>query len=144
MFSPLAVFGNNGLLLITIVIVCDSTVICCYFRFWFLFCENRLSLVECWSATRLDRIDLKLNLLYMIQFSEQMQITTASCWQFRALCFPSRKEDACFQMRLNYGPAAHFLMFFISWTDCRLAGTLGLLHILIYKVIFIIFMAFLA
>ena len=80
----------------------------------------------------------------MIQFSEKMQVMNDSCCQFRALCSPSGKEDVCFQMRLNYGPTAHFLMFFISWTDCRLAGTLGLLHILIYKVIYIIFIAFLA
>lgn len=51
-----------------------------------------------------------------------------------ALSFPNGKEGACLQMRLSYGPAAHFLLFFVSWTDCRLAGTLGLLHILIYKV----------
>ena len=75
---------------------------------------------------------------------KKMQVVSDSCCQFRALCFPSGKEDACFQMRLNYGAPAHFLMFFISWTDCRLAGTLGLLHILIYKVIYIIFIAFLA
>lgn len=37
-------------------------------------------------------------------------------------------------MRLSYVPAAHFLLFLVQWTDCSLAGALGLLHILIYKV----------
>eukprot|EP00250_Pteridium_aquilinum_P008783 c18205_g1_i1 orf=201-935(-) len=51
-----------------------------------------------------------------------------------ALSFPSGQERACLQMKLKYGCAAHILSFFIKWTDCRLAGSLGLLRILIYKV----------
>lgn len=37
-------------------------------------------------------------------------------------------------MRLSYSPAAQFFQFLIQWTDCHLAGALGLLRILIYKV----------
>lgn len=38
-------------------------------------------------------------------------------------------------MRLSYSSAAQFLLFFVQWTDCHLAGALGLLKILIYKVL---------
>lgn len=47
----------------------------------------------------------------------------------------SREYDgACLQMRMSYSPAAHLLLFLVQWTDCHLAGALGLLRILIYKV----------
>jgi hypothetical protein len=36
---------------------------------------------------------------------------------------------------MSYSPAAQFLLFLVQWTDCSLAGALGLLRILIYKVI---------
>ncbi|KAJ9694971.1 hypothetical protein PVL29_010451 [Vitis rotundifolia] len=42
-------------------------------------------------------------------------------------------DGACFQMRLSYSPAAHLFLFLVQWTDCHLAGALGLLRILIYK-----------
>jgi hypothetical protein len=35
---------------------------------------------------------------------------------------------------MSYSPAASFLLFLVQWTDCSLAGALGLLRILIYKV----------
>ena len=37
-------------------------------------------------------------------------------------------------MRLSYSPVAHLFLFLVQWTDCSLAGALGLLRILIYKV----------
>ena len=37
-------------------------------------------------------------------------------------------------MRMSYSPAAHLFLFLVQWTDCSLAGALGLLRILIYKV----------
>lgn len=37
-------------------------------------------------------------------------------------------------MRLSYSPAAPFFLFLVQWTDCSLAGALGLLRILIYVV----------
>ncbi|KAM0889636.1 hypothetical protein ACQ4PT_027583 [Festuca glaucescens] len=43
-------------------------------------------------------------------------------------------DGACLQMRMSYSPAAQFLLFLVQWTDCSLAGALGLLRILIYKV----------
>ncbi|KAH6763973.1 RING/U-box superfamily protein [Perilla frutescens var. hirtella] len=48
--------------------------------------------------------------------------------------FPREYDGACLQMRMSYSPAAHFFLFLVQWTDCRLAGVLGLLRILIYKV----------
>lgn len=50
----------------------------------------------------------------------------------RASEYPS--GGACFQLRLSYSPAAQFFLFLVQWTDCHLAGVLGLLRILIYKV----------
>jgi len=43
-------------------------------------------------------------------------------------------DGACLQMRMSYSPAAHFFLFLVQWTDCSLAGALGLLRVLIYKV----------
>uniref|UniRef100_A0A7N0RDS7 RING-type domain-containing protein n=1 Tax=Kalanchoe fedtschenkoi TaxID=63787 RepID=A0A7N0RDS7_KALFE len=48
--------------------------------------------------------------------------------------FSKDYDGACLQMRLSYSPVAHFLLFLVQWTDCNLAGALGLLRILIYKV----------
>lgn len=48
--------------------------------------------------------------------------------------YPREYDGACLQMRLSYSPAAHFFLFLVQWTDCHLAGALGLLRILIYKV----------
>lgn len=56
-------------------------------------------------------------------------------WDIRASDYPSEKDGACLQMRLSYSPAAQFFLFFVQWADCHLAGALGLLRILIYKVI---------
>ncbi|CAN6581431.1 unnamed protein product [Malus baccata var. baccata] len=47
--------------------------------------------------------------------------------------YPREYDGACLQMRLSYRPAAQFFWFLIRWTDCHLAGALGLLRILIYK-----------
>lgn len=52
----------------------------------------------------------------------------------RALDYPREKDGARVQMRLSYTPAAQFLLFLVQWTDCHLAGTLGLLRVLIYMV----------
>ncbi|XP_027335633.1 E3 ubiquitin-protein ligase AIRP2 isoform X4 [Abrus precatorius] len=48
--------------------------------------------------------------------------------------YPRECDGACLQMRLSYSPAAQFFLFLVQWTDCHLAGALGLLRILIYKV----------
>lgn len=47
--------------------------------------------------------------------------------------YPSDQDGAYLQMRLSYSPAAHFFLFLVQWTDCHLAGALGLLKIFIYK-----------
>ncbi|CAM0144969.1 unnamed protein product [Urochloa decumbens] len=52
----------------------------------------------------------------------------------RAADFSRDYDGACLQMRMSYSPAAHFFLFLVQWTDCSLAGALGLLRILIYKV----------
>lgn len=52
----------------------------------------------------------------------------------RASEFPREYDGGCLQMRMSYSPAAHLFLFLVQWTDCSLAGALGLLRILIYKV----------
>ncbi|EFJ17317.1 hypothetical protein SELMODRAFT_270353 [Selaginella moellendorffii] len=52
-----------------------------------------------------------------------------------ALDYPREYDGVCLQMRLSYSPAAHFFLFLFQWADCSLAGALGLLRILIYKVL---------
>ncbi|KAL3642222.1 E3 ubiquitin-protein ligase airp2 [Castilleja foliolosa] len=56
---------------------------------------------------------------------------TRSRW---ASDFSREYDGAWLQMRMSYSPAAHFFLFLVQWTDCNLAGALGLLRILIYKV----------
>ncbi|KAI4385961.1 hypothetical protein MLD38_003944 [Melastoma candidum] len=48
-----------------------------------------------------------------------------------ALDFP-RENGAHIQMRLSYSPVAHLFLFLVQWTDCHLAGALGLLRVLVY------------
>ncbi|XP_057512512.1 E3 ubiquitin-protein ligase AIRP2 [Actinidia eriantha] len=47
--------------------------------------------------------------------------------------YPREYDGAGLQMRLSYSPCAHIFLFLVRWTDCHLAGALGLLRILIYK-----------
>ncbi|KAL0533584.1 hypothetical protein IC582_027622 [Cucumis melo] len=49
-----------------------------------------------------------------------------------ALDCPRESDGACVQMRLSYSPAAPLFLFLVQWTDCYLAGALGLLRILLY------------
>ncbi|PSR86163.1 RING finger protein [Actinidia chinensis var. chinensis] len=49
-----------------------------------------------------------------------------------ALGYPRQKDGACLQMRLSYSPVAHLFLFLVQWADCQLAGTFGLLRVLIY------------
>ncbi|KAJ4725596.1 RING finger protein [Melia azedarach] len=49
-----------------------------------------------------------------------------------ALDYPRETDGARLQMRLSYSPAAQFFLFLVQWTDCHVAGALGLLRILIY------------
>ncbi|KAJ7232057.1 hypothetical protein O6H91_Y455700 [Diphasiastrum complanatum] len=52
----------------------------------------------------------------------------------KAAEIPREFDGACLQVRLSYSPAASFFLFLVRWTSCSLAGALGLLRILIYKV----------
>ncbi|KAL5994501.1 hypothetical protein ACLOJK_024554 [Asimina triloba] len=47
----------------------------------------------------------------------------------RASDFPREYDGACLQMRMSYSSAAHLFLFLVQWTDCRLAGFLGLVHV---------------
>lgn len=47
--------------------------------------------------------------------------------------YPKEYHGACLQMRLSYSPCARILLFLVQWSDCHLAGALGLLRVLIYK-----------
>lgn len=58
----------------------------------------------------------------------------------RASDYPWEYDGACLQMRLSYSPCAHIFLFLVQWADCNLAGVLGLIRILIYKVIIFCFM----
>ncbi|XP_008806536.1 E3 ubiquitin-protein ligase AIRP2-like isoform X1 [Phoenix dactylifera] len=61
-------------------------------------------------------------------------LSQLECIMTRASDFPREYDGACLQMRVSYSPAAHLFLFLVQWTDCSLAGALGLLRILIYKV----------
>ncbi|KAL7265532.1 hypothetical protein ACSBR1_003332 [Camellia fascicularis] len=47
--------------------------------------------------------------------------------------YPQEYDGTCLQMRLSYSPCSRIFLFLVQWTDCHLAGALGLLRILIYK-----------
>ncbi|KAH7542259.1 hypothetical protein FEM48_Zijuj02G0054400 [Ziziphus jujuba var. spinosa] len=49
-----------------------------------------------------------------------------------ALDYPREKDGARLQMRLCFSSVAQFFLFLVQWTDCHLAGALGLLRIHIY------------
>ncbi|KAK4780227.1 hypothetical protein SAY87_016333 [Trapa incisa] len=48
-----------------------------------------------------------------------------------ALDYP-RDNGSHLQMRLSFSPVAHLFLFLVQWSDCHLAGALGLLRVLIY------------
>ncbi|XP_021715520.1 RING finger protein 141-like [Chenopodium quinoa] len=67
-------------------------------------------------------------------FRESVKALEADIQHANTLASGYRRQPdgACFQMRLSYGPAAHLFLFLVQWTDCYLAGALGLLRILIF------------
>lgn len=69
-------------------------------------------------------------------FKDSLKILEADIQHANTLAsdFPREYDGACVQMRMSYSPAAHLFLFLVQWTDCHLAGALGLLRILIYKV----------
>lgn len=67
-------------------------------------------------------------------FKDSLKVLEADIQHANSLASEFPRDGACFQMRMSYSPAAHLFLFLVQWTDCKLAGTLGLLRILIYKV----------
>uniref|UniRef100_A0A0E0QCB0 RING-type domain-containing protein n=1 Tax=Oryza rufipogon TaxID=4529 RepID=A0A0E0QCB0_ORYRU len=69
-------------------------------------------------------------------FRDSLKVLEADIQHANSLAaeFRRKYDGACLQMRMSYCPAAHFFLFLVQWTDCNLAGALGLLRILIYKV----------
>ncbi|XP_074560984.1 E3 ubiquitin-protein ligase AIRP2-like [Curcuma longa] len=69
-------------------------------------------------------------------FKDSLKVLEADIQHANTLAsdFPTEYDGACLQMRMSYSPAAHLFLFLVTWTDCSLAGVLGLLRIMIYKV----------
>ncbi|WVZ87708.1 hypothetical protein U9M48_034305 [Paspalum notatum var. saurae] len=69
-------------------------------------------------------------------FKDSLKVLEADIQHANTLAadFSRDYDGACLQMRMSYSPAAHFFLFLVQWTDCSLAGALGLLRVLIYKV----------
>lgn len=69
----------------------------------------------------------------MRKFQESVKALEADIEHANALAseFLRDYDGSVIQMRMAYSAVAHFL---VQWTDCRLAGALGLLKIMIYKV----------
>uniref|UniRef100_A0A0E0KWV9 RING-type domain-containing protein n=1 Tax=Oryza punctata TaxID=4537 RepID=A0A0E0KWV9_ORYPU len=69
-------------------------------------------------------------------FKDSLKVLEADIQHANTLAsdFSRDYDGACLQMRMSYSPAAQFFLFLVQWTDCSLAGALGLLRILIYKV----------
>ncbi|XP_015089398.1 E3 ubiquitin-protein ligase AIRP2-like isoform X4 [Solanum pennellii] len=69
-------------------------------------------------------------------FKDSIKVLEADIQHANTLAsdFSGEYDGACLQMRMSYSPAAHIFLFLVQWTDCHLAGALGLLRILIYKV----------
>ncbi|KAB2637383.1 hypothetical protein D8674_027917 [Pyrus ussuriensis x Pyrus communis] len=69
-------------------------------------------------------------------FKDSLKVLEADIQHANTLAsdFPREYDGACLQMRMSYSPAAHLFLFLVQWTGCNLAGALGLLRILIYKV----------
>ncbi|CAL9067301.1 E3 ubiquitin-protein ligase AIRP2-like isoform X1 [Musa acuminata AAA Group] len=69
-------------------------------------------------------------------FKDSLKVLEADIQHANTLAsdFPTDYDGACLQMRMSYSSAAHLFLFLVQWTDCSLAGALGLLRIMIYKV----------
>ncbi|KAI7745131.1 hypothetical protein M8C21_022042 [Ambrosia artemisiifolia] len=69
-------------------------------------------------------------------FKDSLKVLEADIQHANTLAsdFSREYDGACVQMRMSYSPAAQFFLFFVQWSDCHLAGALGLLRILIFQV----------
>ncbi|KAJ0082076.1 hypothetical protein Patl1_10781 [Pistacia atlantica] len=61
-------------------------------------------------------------------FKDSLKVLEADIQHANTLAsdFPREYDGACLQMRMSYSPAAHLFLFLVQWTDCNLAGALGL------------------
>eukprot|EP00270_Netrium_digitus_P009398 TRINITY_DN2857_c0_g5_i4.p1 TRINITY_DN2857_c0_g5~~TRINITY_DN2857_c0_g5_i4.p1 ORF type:complete len:253 (-),score=55.36 TRINITY_DN2857_c0_g5_i4:76-834(-) len=69
-------------------------------------------------------------------FRESLKILEADVQHANTLSaeFPHAYGGGAMQMRVTYSPLAILFMFLVCWADCSLAGALGLMRILIYRV----------
>ncbi|CAN6305014.1 unnamed protein product, partial [Urochloa humidicola] len=69
----------------------------------------------------------------MRKFQESVKALEADIEHANALAseFLRDYDGSVIQMRMAYSAVAHFL---VQWTDCKLAGALGLLKVMLYKV----------
>ncbi|CAD6205232.1 unnamed protein product [Miscanthus lutarioriparius] len=69
----------------------------------------------------------------MRKFQDSVKALQADIDHANALAseFQRDYDGSVIQMRMAYSAVAHFL---VQWTDCKLAGALGLLKIMLYKV----------
>ncbi|BBH00871.1 RING/U-box superfamily protein, partial [Prunus dulcis] len=61
-------------------------------------------------------------------FKDSLKVLEADIQHANTLAsdYPREYDGACLQMRMSYSPAAHLFLFLVQWTDCNLAGALGL------------------
>ncbi|XP_042423033.1 E3 ubiquitin-protein ligase AIRP2-like [Zingiber officinale] len=71
-----------------------------------------------------------------ILFKDSLKVLEAEIQHASTLAsgFPIQYDGVCLQMCMSYSLAAHLFLLLVTWTDCNLAGVLGLLGIMIYKV----------
>ncbi|KAK8945736.1 hypothetical protein KSP40_PGU000398 [Platanthera guangdongensis] len=67
-------------------------------------------------------------------FKDSLKVLEADIQHANTLASEFPKDGARLQMRMTYSSAASLFLFLVQWTDCSLAGALGLLRILVYKV----------
>ncbi|PWA42098.1 zinc finger, RING/FYVE/PHD-type [Artemisia annua] len=67
-------------------------------------------------------------------FKDSLKGLEADIQHANTLAISSARDNdgACLQMRLSFSPAVDLFSFLFPWTDCRIAGALGLLRIFIY------------
>ena len=87
--------------------------------------------VDCFCNYKVHPLELNA---HSADYISNYDFNGSSTLWYRASDYPREYDGACLQMRLSYCSAAQFFLFLVQWTDCNLAGTLGLLRILIYKV----------
>ncbi|XP_072957480.1 E3 ubiquitin-protein ligase AIRP2-like [Typha angustifolia] len=69
-------------------------------------------------------------------FKDSLKLLEADIQHANSLAseFPREYDGSCLQMRISFSSSAHLFLYLVRWADCSLAGALGLVRILIYKV----------